>query len=107
MKKKVLVISYTFHPSNQIGGRRWTKFVRLFLKHHNIDVKVITSKNNKGKVTENEILDSSIEKISFNDFRYLGVIPRTIFEKSSQEHKRRNNFLNKIRPGHFQKAQMA
>ena len=81
MKKKVLVISYTFHPSNQIGGRRWTKFVRLFLKHHNIDVKVITSKNNKGKVTENEILDSSIEKISFNDFRYLGVIPRTIFEK--------------------------
>ena len=81
MKKKVLVISYTFHPSNQIGGRRWTKFVRLFLKHHEIDVKVITSKYNKGEVTENEIPYSSIEKISFNDFRYLGVIPRTFLEK--------------------------
>ena len=71
MKKKVLVISYTFHPSNEIGGRRWTKFVRLFLKHHNIDVKIITSKYNKVEVTVNDIPSSLIEKISFNYFQFL------------------------------------
>ena len=81
MKKKVLVISYTFHPSNQIGGRRWTKFVRLFLKHHNIDVKIITSKYNKVEVTVNDIPSSLIEKISFNYFQILGIVPRTFLEK--------------------------
>ena len=42
MKNKILIISYTFPPNQGIGGRRWAKFSKYFLRM-GYDVKVITS----------------------------------------------------------------
>jgi len=57
MKQKILIISYKFPPNQGIGGRRWAKFAKLFLKQ-GYDVKVITllppknSKSNWDKDTK-------------------------------------------------------
>lgn len=42
MKKKIIIISYHFHPSSKIGAKRWSKFSRYLTKGE-YDVEVITS----------------------------------------------------------------
>ena len=82
MSKKILIISYTFPPSNQIGGRRWAKFAKYFLKNKN-DVWIITSKNKNqfGWPNDHKYLKSRITKISFNYPYYLGIRPSNISQK--------------------------
>ena len=42
MGKKVLIVSYTFPPSPNVGGRRWSKLVRHLVESGNT-VHVITA----------------------------------------------------------------
>ena len=42
MNNKILIISYTFPPNQGVGGRRWAKFAKYFLRM-GYDIKVITS----------------------------------------------------------------
>lgn len=82
MPKKILIISYTFPPSSKIGGRRWVKFAKYFIKN-GCDVKVITSKNKNefGWPNDYEFIKSSICEISFNYPYYLGINPKNISQK--------------------------
>jgi len=82
MSKKVLIISYTFPPSNKIGGRRWVKFAKYFIKN-GLDVQVITSKNTpkNGWIKDLEYVKSNIQEISFNYPYYLGIKPKNFFQK--------------------------
>mgnify|MGYP000035104507 FL=1 len=82
MNKKVLIISYFFPPSNKIGGRRWGKFSKFFI-HNNLDVQVLTSKNNdeNGWISDLKYLGNKVDQISFNYPYYLGVNPKSIKEK--------------------------
>ena len=43
VKKKILVVSYTFPPSPGIGGRRWAKFSKVLVQK-GWDVDVIAAK---------------------------------------------------------------
>jgi len=80
---KTLIVSYTFPPSPEIGGRRWAKFSK-YLNRKSVPIKVITSKihnaqNNWAKdITD---IECKIERISFNYPYYLGIHPKTLFEK--------------------------
>lgn len=82
MTKKLLIISYTFPPSNKVGGRRWAKFAKYLLRK-NVDFKVLTSKNTdeNGWVEDLEILKDRIDPISFNYPFYLGIVPNNLYEK--------------------------
>ena len=67
MSKKILIISYTFPPSSKVGGRRWVKFAKYFVKNNN-DVRIITSKNKNesGWLKDYDYLKPRITEISFN-----------------------------------------
>ena len=82
MQKKLLVISYTFPPSNKVGGRRWSKFSKYLIKS-NIDVRILTSYNNIGEQWEQDLLDlkDKIDFINFNYPKHLGIYPLSIFHK--------------------------
>ena len=79
MKKKLLIISYTFPPSNKVGGRRWSKFSKYLIKNK-INIKVLTSSNNKGELI-NQDIENLKDCIDFNYPKYLGINPSNIFEK--------------------------
>lgn len=60
MKKKIIIISYHFHPSSKIGAKRWSKFSRYLTKGE-YDVEVITSSeqnNNKTGWNDESIFNS-------------------------------------------------
>ena len=82
MSKKILIISYTFPPSNKIGGRRWVKFAKYFVKNNN-DVRVITSKNKhmSGWLKDYDYLKTRTTEISFNYPFYLGTNPKNLGQK--------------------------
>jgi glycosyltransferase involved in cell wall biosynthesis len=82
MPKKILIISYTFPPSNKIGGRRWVKFAKYFVKD-GLDVQVITSKNipENGWMKDLEYIKSNIHEISFKYPFYLGINPKSLGQK--------------------------
>lgn len=82
MNKKVIIISFTFAPSNKIGARRWTKFSKYFLKK-GIDIQVITSKTNIGEFFFNELklIKDRIHPISFNYPIFLATDPKKIRQK--------------------------
>ena len=79
MKKKLLIISYTFPPSNKVGGRRWSKFSKYLIKNK-INIKILTSSNNKGE-SINQDIENFKDYIDFNYPKYLGINPSNIFEK--------------------------
>lgn len=79
MQKKLLVISYTFPPSNKVGGRRWSKFSKYLIKS-NVDVKILTSTDNIGEEPTYDFKNLK-DQIDFNYPKYLGVNPSNIFEK--------------------------
>ena len=82
MSKKILIISYTFPPSSKVGGRRWVKFAKYFVKNNN-DVRIITSKNKNesGWLKDYDYLKPRITEISFNYPYYLGIIPKNLSQK--------------------------
>ena len=79
MQKKLLVISYTFPPSNKVGGRRWSKFSKYLIKS-NVDIKILTSNNNRGEEITTGF-ENLKDQIDFNYPKYLGINPSNIFEK--------------------------
>jgi len=79
MQKRLLVISYTFPPSNKIGGRRWSKFSKYLIKN-NVDIRILTSSDNIGEeLTHN--FENLIDLIDFNYPKYLGINPSNMLEK--------------------------
>ena len=79
MKKKILIISYTFPPSNKVGGRRWSKFSKYLLKS-NVDIRILTSIDNIGE-EPNYNFENLIDYVDFNYPKYLGINPSNILEK--------------------------
>jgi len=81
--KNVLIISYTFPPSNGIGGRRWAKFAK-YLTKNNINTTILTIKNSDGKETspwDNDIKDFDIRYIDSNYPSIIETIPQTFVNK--------------------------
>ncbi|MES2618292.1 MAG: glycosyltransferase [Bacteroidota bacterium] len=86
--KKVLIIAYTFPPTPGIGGRRWAKFAKYFLRQ-GIDVKVLMALYSGKTISDwhQDITDlkkqGRIEafKSAYPDI--LGTNPVTIFQKIS------------------------
>jgi len=79
MKKKLLIISYTFPPSNKVGGRRWSKFSKYLLKS-NVDIRILTSIDNIGE-EPNYNFENLIDYVDFNYPKYLGINPSNMLEK--------------------------
>mgnify|MGYP000105882488 FL=1 len=79
MKKKLLVISYTFPPSKKVGGRRWSKFSKYLIKS-DVDIRVLTSTDN---ISEEPIYDfeNLTDCVDFNYPKYLGINPSNMLEK--------------------------
>lgn len=65
-----------------IGGRRWVKFSKYFIKN-GLDVQVITSKNKDDNAWLGDLkyFKNNIDSISFNYPSYLGISPKNYFEK--------------------------
>jgi glycosyltransferase involved in cell wall biosynthesis len=82
LTKKILIISYSFPPSNKIGGRRWVKFSK-YLTKNGFDVQVITSKNKNENAWLDDLtyLKNKIDSISFNYPSYLGIVSKNYFQK--------------------------
>tara|TARA_B100000768_G_scaffold103512_1_gene96229 strand:+ start:1054 stop:2292 length:1239 start_codon:yes stop_codon:yes gene_type:complete len=79
MQNKLLVISYTFPPSNKVGGRRWSKFSKYLIKN-NVDVRILTSSDNSGEEITTDF-ENLKDQIDFNYPKYLGINPSNILEK--------------------------
>lgn len=77
-----MIICYSFAPSNKIGGRRWVKFSKYFVKN-GLDVQVITSKNKNENAWLDDLtyLKNKIDSISFNYPSYLGIVSKNYFQK--------------------------
>lgn len=85
MRKKVLIIAYTFPPASGVGGRRWAKFAK-YLQQIGHDVQVIAAKSDLQEKESSWIADSEklINKplfINSGYHQYLGIKPRTVFHK--------------------------
>jgi glycosyltransferase involved in cell wall biosynthesis len=84
MNKKVLIVCYSFPPYPGIGGRRWAKFAK-YLYRNGYNVNVISSKNkadeNSQWKTDIEEYSNNIDYIESNYPFYLGINPKTIYEK--------------------------
>ena len=81
MQKRLLVISYTFPPSNKVGGRRWSKFSKYLIKS-NVDIRILTSNDNSGEEITTDF-ENLKDQIDFNYPKYLGINPSNIYEKFS------------------------
>ena len=82
MSKKLLIISYFFNSSKNIGGRRWSKFSKYLFKK-NVDLKVITSTSCEDIEYEKDLIKIK-DKIDFVNFKYpkyLGINPSNFIEK--------------------------
>jgi hypothetical protein len=84
IQKKLLIISYTFPPTKGIGGRRWVKFAK-YLNRENIDISIITSKNNIDDqsqwIADLKNIETKIEKIDFNYPSILKLRTLSFFQK--------------------------
>jgi glycosyltransferase involved in cell wall biosynthesis len=84
--KKILVISFTFPPVEGIGGRRWAKFSKYFLRE-NVDVVVLTAKLPSRSVSEWEHDIAELKnqgRIHFFDTHYPEILvktPKSLVEK--------------------------
>lgn len=82
MKIKVLIISYIFPPSKEVGGRRWSKFAKS-LNELGIEVHLITSNMGfeKNKVIEIPKYIASYKIIQNKYPEILNKTPKSIFNK--------------------------
>ena len=84
MKKKVLIICYTFPPYNGIGGRRWAKFAK-YLEHDNCDVSVIAAKKQDTSQSPwTKDISSYQDNINYLDADYPLILqsnPKSILQK--------------------------
>jgi glycosyltransferase involved in cell wall biosynthesis len=83
--KKVLVISYTFPPVEGIGGRRWAKFAKYFLRN-DVDVQVLTAKLPEGVSEWNDDIHElkKQNRIHYFNTLYPTVLvekPKTLLDK--------------------------
>jgi hypothetical protein len=84
LKKKILLISYAFHPSKKVGARRWSKFSKeMTSQGYSLDLitfsdkNVITSSYDSSKyISSKTILKNRYPKV-LNDY------PHSIFRKIS------------------------
>lgn len=79
----LLLISYTFPPNTGIGGRRWAKFVKYFLKN-GIGINVISTKSHSLNSEWKEDIKDLKSKVLYLDTDYpeiLSKVPKTIISK--------------------------
>jgi glycosyltransferase involved in cell wall biosynthesis len=80
---KIVIISYTFPPQAGVGGRRWAKFCKYFVKR-GADVQVLTgpiTKPSKSWMDDTHSYQDKISKVNNPRGAALKVIPETISEK--------------------------
>jgi len=70
LKKKTLIISYTFPPSNGIGGRRWAKFAKYLSKNER-DIYLLTK--DIGAAASNKVY-SGIKEVDFFKSGYPQIL---------------------------------
>lgn len=83
--KKVIIISHVFPPSPGVGGRRWVKFAKYFVKM-SYDLKIITVKKNKRSNISNWINDLQrvegvVDYLPSKYPYYLGINPSNYIQK--------------------------
>ena len=85
MKLNILVISHYFPPMPGVGGRRWTKFTKYLSKKKEINVHVISAKNNITNIKSS--FESELNEIDFThtalSSNYPSYLERVDFKKST------------------------
>lgn len=82
-ERKILIISYTFPPQGGVGGRRWAKFVKYFVRA-GIDVQVIASEPLNHTSIWQEDIASFTNRITYlpsSTGKILRTVPVGIAEK--------------------------
>ena len=84
MKKKLLIICYTFPPYNGIGGRRWAKFAKYLLQD-NCEISVIAAKKQDASQSPwTKDISSYQDNINYLDAGYPLILqsnPKSIWQK--------------------------
>jgi glycosyltransferase involved in cell wall biosynthesis len=85
MKLNILVISHYFPPMPGVGGRRWTKFTKYLSKKKEINIHVISAKNNITNIKssfESELNDIDFKHTTLSS-NYPSYLERVDFKKST------------------------
>ena len=78
MKKKLLIISYTFPLPIKLGEGGGQNFLNIYLKV--MDIRILTSIDNIGE-EPNYNFENLIDYVDFNYPKYLGINPSNMLEK--------------------------
>ena len=86
--KKVLIVSFYFPPSTNIGGRRWSKFSKYLIKK-GVDVHIVSSYSQLSEGENEKDIGGFKNKITYLKFNFpevlLWMISSSYFDNISKK----------------------